>query len=73
MKLAKVSREPPQSKMNLRPDVQSKQCVENKGENDVQLQRPAKPAFEQLVRADGIFEVGHGFGEASDLTGWAAG
>ena len=53
--------------------MQPEQHVEEHGENDVHFQGSAEPAFEELVRADRVLQVRHGFGEAGDLTGWAAG
>ena len=58
--------------MDPGPDVQREQHVEDHGENDVHLQRIGEPAFEQLVRADRVLQVRHGFGDAGDFTGWAA-
>ena len=52
--------------------MQREQQVEDDREDDVQLQRSAEPAFEQLVRADRVLQVRHAFGSAGDLTGWAA-
>ena len=52
--------------------MQREQYVKEHGKNEVQCQPAAAPALEQLVRADRIFQIRHGFGKFGDLTGWPA-